>query len=343
MEKSNRTIIFIPGFKGSTLISAEKGLVWPNFIKAQFDYSTSLANDLPTINITNPIHYESEDIVRSVPLLPGLYKYNIYAKFINTLQKNLPSDNELIVFHYDWRQDLLITIAKLKALIEQIAKDKKGKIDIICHSMGGLITNYILQTLEIDIVRQVFFVAVPFQGSLKILMDLIYGTKFGLNKTLLSAQAMSTFPSVYYLLPRYCGATVGQDLFDISTWTNLKLGNLPKSNDKEQLKFLKNQLDIVNHFYEKLESVENNAYENTKLIFITNQGYPTPTQILFEPKIRIIFGDGDGSVPKSSLAIPEYLQQFNHECFYINKSHALSFASNELIKIILESLNSKNK
>ncbi|MBA2710500.1 MAG: hypothetical protein H0U57_07915 [Tatlockia sp.] len=217
MKKNNHTIIFIPGFKGSTLLNQDGTLIWPNFIKAQFNRSISLSNDFPQFNIANPIHYEARSIVESVTILPGLYKYNIYANFIKAFKKNAPPNSELIIFHYDWRLDLMITIAELKTLIEQIAQ-----VDIVSHSMGGLITSYILKTIEVEVIRQVFLIAVPFQGSPKILLDLIYGSKFGLNKTMLSAKAMSSFPSIYYLLPRYPESTP-----DINTKLSAGDGTVP--------------------------------------------------------------------------------------------------------------------
>ena len=87
MKKNIHTIIFIPGFKGSTLVNSEGAFIWPNFIKAQFNRTISLSNDLPLINISNPIRYDSTDIVESVTILPGLYKHNIYGKFITALKK----------------------------------------------------------------------------------------------------------------------------------------------------------------------------------------------------------------------------------------------------------------
>ena len=204
--------------------------------------------------------------------------------------------------------------------------------------MGGLIASYVLQTIEVNVIRQVFFIAVPFQGSLKILLDLIYGSKFGLNKILLSAKAMSSFPSLYYLLPRYFEATSEHDLFDIETWKKFQLGYLAQQGEKEQLKFLKCQLEAVSHFYKKLGSAENKACEDTKLIFINSQSYSTPTQIQFAPEINILSDAGDGTVSNISLQVPNYFKQFRHEHYSINKLHAISFTSDEVIKIILKGL-----
>ncbi len=115
MQKNNHTIIFIPGFKGSTLIDQRGLLIWPNFIKAQFDHTINLGNHLPNINIENSNIYQPEEIVKSVTILPGILKHQIYAPFINALKRHSSSPN-IIWFHYDWRQDLMTTVNRLMTL-----------------------------------------------------------------------------------------------------------------------------------------------------------------------------------------------------------------------------------
>lgn len=336
--KREHVIIFIPGFKGSTLVNQGGGLIWPNFIKAQFNHTISLNNNLPSLNIENSYIYESNDIVKSVSVFPGLFNYNVYGKFTTSLQKALPSQTKLIFFHYDWRQDLLLTIDRLRTLIEQTSRDKTVQIDIICHSMGGLITTYMMHMIGANIIRQIYFVGVPFQGALRALLDLMKGTKLGLNKTLLSARAMSTFSSLYYLLPRYPEAVHQHSIFDIETWKKFNIGYLTNEDNKLQLEFLEAQLNKVSSFYKKIESAESKICEPQKLIFINNLTHPTPTQIKFGPKAKVVSNLGDGTVPSASLQIPDYFKPFNHEIYYIDKSHALSFSSDKLLKIILENL-----
>lgn len=325
--KKDRVIIFIPGYKGSTLVDQEGDLVWPNLIKAQFDCSTSLSNDLPSIGLENPFHYESTDIVKSVTVIPGLYKYDVYGQFLISLQKALPSQTKLLLFHYDWRQDLLIAVEKLRKLIEEISRDSTVEIDIICHSMGGLITTSLMQMIKNNAIRHVYFVAVPFRGALPALLDLRGGSKFGFNKTLLSAKAMSSFSSPYYLLPRYPEAVKEYDIFDIETWKRFNIGYLANEGSGKLLDFLEAQLDKVNKFYQKIETGENKFCEPKKLIFINNLTRSTQTQIQLGQKTKVISSIGDGTVPRASLELPDYFKQFNHETHHIDTSHALSFSS----------------
>ena len=51
----------------------------------------------------------------------------------------------LYVFTYDWRQDNVRTVQKLDELIEQIRRDYDDptlRVDVIAHSMGGLVVQY---------------------------------------------------------------------------------------------------------------------------------------------------------------------------------------------------------
>src|SRR5437764_1469361 len=73
-------------------------------------------------------------------------------------------------FAYDWRQDNVVTARKLDALIEQIRRDyadPRLKVDIVAHSMGGLITRYYIQYGRSDVLDGDDFTA-NFLGAGKI-------------------------------------------------------------------------------------------------------------------------------------------------------------------------------
>lgn len=85
---------------------------------------------------------------------------DFYGKIIRTLhdigeyqlatvgEKPDKSRKNYYVFYYDWRQDNVITAGKLANFIDQIRKDYDDpdlKVDIVAHSMGGLITRYFVR------------------------------------------------------------------------------------------------------------------------------------------------------------------------------------------------------
>ena len=58
------------------------------------------------------------------------------------------------IFPYDWRQDNVVIARKLDALIEQLRRDygdPQLKVDLVAHSMGGLIARYYLQYGTTDV------------------------------------------------------------------------------------------------------------------------------------------------------------------------------------------------
>ena len=60
----------------------------------------------------------------------------------------------LYVFTYDWRQDNVKTVQKLDELIEQIRLDYKDpalRVDVIAHSMGGLVVRYYERYGTVDV------------------------------------------------------------------------------------------------------------------------------------------------------------------------------------------------
>lgn len=337
MNNNQNLLIFIPGFKGSTLVNNEKSLIWPNFMHAQFNHRTTLDFNIQSSNKMIVQKYHSDSVVQSVSLIPKVLSYDIYGKFIRQIQKQLPKNSTLLCYHYDWRQDLAISTNRLKAKIEKHAQYHNGYIDIICHSMGGLIAAYLLKTLDVNTIRKIFFVGTPFKGASKVLLDLEYGSKLGMNKSLLSPYAIGTFPSIYYLLPQDLEFTSGQDLFDIQTWKKFSIGYYAKT--EKNFYFLERQLQKAKKFYQELNTIKHhNNIQKTELHFIKSVMFSTPTKLTFTPTIKADSALGDGTVPEKSLMVPKYLQSFNYNTAKINKIHAESFKSKELIDILLKNL-----
>lgn len=63
-------------------------------------------------------------------------------------QPGSPGAREYYLLVYDWRQDNVVTAGKLADLIDQIKRDHSDpdlKVDLIAHSMGGLVARYYLR------------------------------------------------------------------------------------------------------------------------------------------------------------------------------------------------------
>ena len=121
------------------------------------------------------------------------------------------------VFSYDWRQDNVATVRALDEFIARIREDYGDpdlEVDIVAHSMGGLITRYFVRYGTVDVlddnefpvnqygaerIRRVILLGTPNLGSVGALRTLMRGYKVGLG--VIPLDVVATFPSTYQLLP----------------------------------------------------------------------------------------------------------------------------------------------
>ena len=177
-----------------------------------------------------------------------------YHAIINTLQqfggyklttideKISDFDRHLYVFTYDWRQDNVKSAKKLYHFINQIKANYNKphlKIDIVAHSMGGLISRYYLRYGDVDVlegndfplnlkgaqnIRKVILLGTPNFGSVGAVESFITGLKVGLRK--IPTEILVTMPSVYQLFPHSInswlididGNQLDRDVFDSEIW-----------------------------------------------------------------------------------------------------------------------------
>ena len=161
-------------------------------------------------------------------------------------QKVRPQTKYYYPFYYDWRLDNVTNAAHLADFIEQIRLDfdnPRLKVDIIAHSMGGLIARYYIRYGRTDVldsndfpvnmygadrVRRVILLGTPNLGSVKILNSFIDGIKVGFRK--INTETLVTMPSLYQLLPHPLnnwivtsnGVPLDRDVFDVNTWRRFK-------------------------------------------------------------------------------------------------------------------------
>ncbi|WP_395377012.1 hypothetical protein [Marinicella sp. W31] len=174
-------------------------------------------------------------------IIKTLTQYGAYQLTeINTLADNL--NRKLYVFIYDWRQDNVSSACKLHTFIEQIKKDHNNpdlKVDLVAHSMGGLISRYYLRYGETDVlddnafpvnqqgaqhVRRVVLLGTPNLGSVGSVHSFITGLRVGLRT--IPTEVLVTMPSIYQLFPHNIsswvvniqGETLDRDVFDVRIW-----------------------------------------------------------------------------------------------------------------------------
>src|SRR3989344_1529807 len=91
--------------------------------------------------------------------------------------KGYELNKDFFVFSYDWRKDISLTTLLLDQKIESIIQQTGSeKVDIIAHSMGGLVArNYISNEGQAQKVRKLIDLGTPHLGSVDFLKNLEYG------------------------------------------------------------------------------------------------------------------------------------------------------------------------
>lgn len=245
-----RPVILIPGLLGTRLEDRiTRRVVWggvKGFLGGGVAYDLALP-----VDPDEPDHLEPAGLVAEVA---GL---DVYAAILKTLRRagGYQAGTEhpemgaaYFVFDYDWRLSCAATAAALDRKIKEIQalyKDPGLKVDIVAHSMGGLVTLYYLLYGDRDVrddprpvpdfsgarnVGTVVLLGTPTLGSVGALRACIEGRTLGL--TSIPPEVFATGPSMYELLPspssRVLYGPDGQhetaDIYDEATWRRLKWG-----------------------------------------------------------------------------------------------------------------------
>jgi len=244
-------VIIVPGILGSRLARSDSGEeVWPGSLwQLMFsDY------DALRLHIESRHPAPEAGLQQVTDITDQVAGRDFYGSIINILrvaagyvpgQPGQPArkgERRYYVFAYDWRQDNQVSAVKLGELIEQIRADYGNpelKVDIIAHSMGGLITRYYLRYGTLDVlnrndfpvtlegarkVRRVVLLGTPSMGSVNSVRSFIRGFDVGLTQV--PTDILATFPSVYQLFPHALvdwiisenGTALKRDIYSRRIW-----------------------------------------------------------------------------------------------------------------------------
>jgi pimeloyl-ACP methyl ester carboxylesterase len=360
MVVKERAIIFIPGYYGSTLKKKTGERVWLTASEGLWGSST-LALDEEGLEISGAMALIEDGLLRKVRVVPLLYTVDVYDSFIEKLEDRFKGKAQIIPFSYDWRQDNLKAVTKLDQLVDELINSGTRSMSMIAYSMGGLITTYYLRygTQDPEItaewptetwkgaqkIDRVVLAGVPFRGSMIRFQDMQLGAKFGLNKTLLTGQAISSFPSAYQLLPFFENSKVlSKDLrpipdvmFDPEYWVQHRWG-LMRDNEaspqavENRKNFTIRELGRAHRFLQWIVRPSREAEGlSIQLLHVWGKGKATlakaillkdheedPDPLLFDksglrkylPEVLAdaIFEEGDGSVTVESASLPQALK-----------------------------------
>jgi pimeloyl-ACP methyl ester carboxylesterase len=298
-------VIFVPGIMGSALrdqypVSPET--VWSplKLLVKAYDRITLHPSDT-RFELVEPARVVADQVFDL-----------IYGEFIEELRHNLTSraDEPVPVypFAYDWRQPLEQVEGLLADFIDEIIGRTRllrhyhdagfgtarypAQVNLVGHSMGGLIIAGYLQKNGQKKVNRVATLATPFRGSLEAVAKTTIGVAaLGASPgSSREREAARVTPALYYLLPSFHGAVeaadgLSDDLFLPESWQPSILETLsefvrmygvePRNPNRQAHDLLKSMLDGAWRYRTRTERLQ---LENSKS-WLAIAGVDAPTRL----------------------------------------------------------------
>jgi len=217
IKQELKPVIIVPGIMASYLNKVDDNdEVWPNLNRMVLP-----GKDSPfyILNLDdNGIPYTNNKL-KPTDVFRKIVNQDFLQGLIEELENNGYEENKnLFVFPYDWRLDINWTsgnvpdgnneIANLKDKINKVKElTSSEKVDIIAHSMGGLLVKKYLKEFGEESVNRFIDIATPHFGAPKAFKALMFGDDMGfnlfglkLNKNTVK-DITQNMPAVYQLLP----------------------------------------------------------------------------------------------------------------------------------------------
>jgi len=218
-ENCISNVMFIPGIMGSDLYDHDEKLWEGNDTQVEKllldSYGKSINDQIAT-----------RDIIKT---FDAFVDFEVYKSFIQDLENYREGGiiNDYATIPYDWRLSLTdilssgiekldgsisyTTSTKQPYIINKLrqlaANSKSGKVTIVAHSNGGLLTKALINQLDEEasnLIDKVIFVAVPQSGTPKAIGALLHGYDLGIPFKLSDIAARNfskNAPASYQLLP----------------------------------------------------------------------------------------------------------------------------------------------
>ena len=307
------------------------------------------------------IDYASRDPVIIVPGIGGTWN-NSLDPILHTydgLWEGLKSvgykeDKTLFAFPYDWRKDNRASAVLLGRKIDEVLGICGcSQVDIVAHSMGGLVTRYYIQNINNKTLDQLIFLGTPHLGAPKAYFGWEAGEMGpkGSDRVLeyemfLEANHVNEKDVVKFI--RENVSSIQQLLPIYSYLTDNQTGKIYGYD-----KCLDDTIFSCNVFLEELNRDYQGQYNDIKVNNIINEDLPTPRALIIEQNFDrqktkiyqwqrgrpvnypnsegILYGAGDGTVPINSGSL------FEDNMQVINAEHGVLpyYAQSEVSKILI--------
>jgi hypothetical protein len=211
-------VVVVPGFGGSVLTDASGAPRWgPGFS----DIARGMVRADP-LSVTDHPDLVVAGLLRTVTVFPPfvLPGYDRLVRQISDAFGRVRVDEvlpgrprdpraDLVLFPYDFRHGVRPAALRLRAEIEARlsglpSRDRRGRVIVVAHSMGGLVARYWLGPLGgWPDCRALITVATPHRGVPKALDWLVNGVHLGQVRLRAMTDVSRHWQGVYDLLPQY--------------------------------------------------------------------------------------------------------------------------------------------
>ncbi|MCK5062208.1 hypothetical protein KAR28_06720, partial [Candidatus Parcubacteria bacterium] len=330
-EPRRNPVIIVPGIMGSRLNNNDPVFseVWPNIDTMLLPGDDSYLNELM-------LHYsgipDENSAIAPTDILRSISNYDFFQGLIEELENNDYKEGiDLFVFPYDWRLDIDYlsghgaaddpnTLAnKIQYIINQTDVQK---VNIIAHSMGGLIVKNYAKIFGTSSINKFIDIATPHLGAPGAFKILQYGDDLNfkfVNRNILNQERVKiisqNFPSIYQLLPSqdYFNENDNDYAYYIYDMHDLDNNDIKGRLDYDQsIEFMKNigrneyLLGVNNILHSEIDSYSPQQ-DNVPTFNIIGCGNPTIGQIFVMNKEKsgeyeygLKYINGDSTVPLRS-------------------------------------------
>ena len=160
-EEDLDPIIIIPGIMGSRLYTtSDNERIWEPKYNNLYKVRDYITGDLSVNKISNQ--------QKKSPREREYGAKESYKKIVDELCSRFPN-RAIYVYSYDWRKSNSESAEKLNTAINKVLKETgKKKVDIVAHSMGGLVTSSYYSKYGNNKLDKVITCGTPYEGSAKV-------------------------------------------------------------------------------------------------------------------------------------------------------------------------------
>jgi pimeloyl-ACP methyl ester carboxylesterase len=131
----------------------------------------------------------------------GGFGWKVYHDIIQWgLDHVSSSSRPFYVFPYDWRRDLTEVSQEYEAFLKEIYERHKKPIQVVAHSMGGVITMSVVNRSP-ELFHSILFAGVPFRTGIGYIRDLTEGSSLGFNESAFPPETVFSFGSSFWTFP----------------------------------------------------------------------------------------------------------------------------------------------